>query len=114
MSRYRLLFGKTLHHLILWLPLAAFGAKPNYHQMPDAREHVYKKASGSDLKLWVFQPQEGQARANLPLYSSSGRVEVGNSAQFEKQCEYLASRGMVAVTADYRVSSRQNTKLLLA
>lgn len=109
----RLLFGKTLHHLILWLPLAAFGAKPSYPpQMPDAREHVYKKASGSDLKLWVFQPQGQARRKGKPaiVFFFGGGWRSGTPAQFEKQCEYLASRGMVAVTADYRVSSRQNTQ----
>ena len=109
----RLLFVKTLHHLILWLPLVAFGATPSYPpQLPDAREYVYKKASGSDLKLWVFQPQGQAKRKGKPaiVLFFGGGWRSGTPAQFEKQCEYLASRGMVAVTADYRVSSRQKTQ----
>jgi len=34
----------------------------------------------------------------------------GSPGQFEQQCRYLASRGMVAMTADYRVGSRQGAK----
>jgi acetyl esterase/lipase len=34
----------------------------------------------------------------------------GSPTQFQPHCEYLASRGMVAMTADYRVASRQQVK----
>ncbi|MCE7042820.1 alpha/beta hydrolase [Dyadobacter sp. CY312] len=30
--------------------------------------------------------------------------------QFEKACSYFSKRGMITITADYRVSSRQKTK----
>ena len=33
-------------------------------------------------------------------------VRAGNPVQFQKHCEYLAARDMVAMTVDYRVSSR--------
>ena len=36
----------------------------------------------------------------------------GSPGQFEQQCKYLASRGMVAITADYRVASRHNVKAM--
>jgi acetyl esterase/lipase len=34
----------------------------------------------------------------------------GSPGQFEEHCKHLASRGMVAMTADYRVASRQQVK----
>src|SRR5262249_13533381 len=34
----------------------------------------------------------------------------GSPMQFEEHCKYLASRGIVAITADYRVASRHQVK----
>jgi acetyl esterase/lipase len=34
----------------------------------------------------------------------------GSPTQFEEHCKHLASRGMVAITADYRVASRNQVK----
>ena len=76
-------------------------------------EHiVYKEASGSKLILNVFYPKghvpKKDKRAAIVFFFGGG-WSGGNPAQFEPHCEYLASRGMVAMTADYRVKSRQGT-----
>src|SRR6185503_1822467 len=34
----------------------------------------------------------------------------GSPGQFEEHCKHLGSRGLVAITADYRVASRQQVK----
>ena len=80
--------------------------------MPDAREIIYKKTSDTDLKLWIFQPKGHRKGDKKPaiVFFFGGGWRGGTPAQFEMQCKYLASRGMVAITADYRVSSRQQTK----
>ena len=51
-----------------------------------------------------------QAGATLPaiVFSFGGGWRNGTPAQFVEQYKCLASRGMVAITADYRVKSRQN------
>jgi acetyl esterase/lipase len=76
-------------------------------------EHlVYKVASGSKLILNVFYP-EGHApkkdKRPAIVFFFGGGWSGGNPSQFEPHCEYLASRGMVAMSADYRVKSRQGT-----
>ncbi len=50
------------------------------------------------------------ARSSPRLSSSSAAVDERTPEQFEQQCRYLASRGMVAITVDYRVASRHKTK----
>ncbi len=88
-------------------------AKPQYPpEMPDAREVVYKTASKTDLKLWIFEPKGHKKSDKRPavVFFFGGGWRSGTPGQFEKQCQYLATRGMVAMTADYRVSSRQQTK----
>ena len=48
----------TLILFYVFIALAgAVSAKPKYPpEMPDAREVVYKTASETDLKLWIFEP----------------------------------------------------------
>jgi len=80
-------------------------------QMDGARAEVYKEIGGAKLQLYVFEPVAGP-RANRPaiVFFFGGGWTNGSPAQFEKQCRYLAARGVVAITADYRVGSRQQVK----
>ena len=51
----------------------------------------------------------GDKRAAVVFFFGGG-WRGGSPGQFQHHCEYLASRGMVAMTADYRVLSRHKTK----
>ena len=77
----------------------------------EAREVTYKNASSSRLNLWVMDPEGHKKNGPKPVivFFFGGGWRGGTPAQFEMQCKYLASRGMVAITADYRVSSRHKT-----
>lgn len=77
----------------------------------DAREETYKTAGDVDLKLWIFNPLNHKASDSTPaiVFFFGGGWKAGNPAQFEQHCRYLASQGMVAITADYRVRSRHDT-----
>ncbi len=83
-------------------------------KMDGAQEHVYRQADGEPLKLWSFSPKEHRAEDARPaiLFFFGGGWTGGTPKQFEQQCRYLASRGMVAMTADYRVASRQKVKAI--
>ncbi len=73
---------------------------------------VYKEASRSKLVLNVFYPEGHDAKKDKRpaiVFFFGGGWSGGNPAQFAPHCEYLASRGMVAMSADYRVRSRQGT-----
>ena len=74
---------------------------------------VYKTIGDMKLKLWMFTPlahkPESDSRPAV-IFFFGGGWRSGSPAQFESQCRYLASRGMVAVTADYRVASRHGVK----
>lgn len=80
-------------------------------QMEGARAEVYKEVGGEKLKLYLFEPAAG-AKTNRPaiVFFFGGGWTNGSPSQFEKQCRYLAARGFVAITADYRVGSRQQVK----
>src|SRR5581483_8649076 len=81
--------------------------------MPDASAvRTYKTASDTELKLYVFNPPDHKASDHRPgiVFFFGGGWQNGSPIQFHHQCRYLASRGMVAITADYRVASRQQVK----
>lgn len=71
---------------------------------------TYKHIDDADLKLWIFNPPEHQLSDKSPaiVFFFGGGWMGGTPEQFAPHCQYLASRGMVAAVADYRVSSRHN------
>lgn len=71
----------------------------------------YKVVDGVKLKLHIFNPQEDPATEKRPamVFFFGGGWNGGKISQFYPQSEYLASRGMVAICADYRVKSRHKT-----
>ena len=96
--------------LALGLPLAAQNGYPP--RMPEARAEVYKSIDGVDLHAWIFTP-EGHVNADRRpaiVFFFGGGWRNGNPTQFREHSKHLASRGMVAVIADYRVASRHGVK----
>ena len=81
--------------------------------MEGAQVETYKEINGATLKLWIFQPAEpaapGVKRPAIVFFFGGGWTN-GSPSQFEQQCRHFASRGMVAITADYRVAGRQHVK----
>ena len=63
------------------------------------------------LNLHVFTPPGHQPSDNRPaivFFFGGGWVD-GSASHFHPQCEYLASRGMVAISAEYRVKNLHGT-----
>ena len=79
-------------------------------QMDGAKVEVYKTVAGTELKLWIFSPSSAPKAAPAIVFFFGGGWVSGTPKQFEAQCRHLASRGMVAITADYRVKSRDDAK----
>jgi acetyl esterase/lipase len=87
----------------------AFSYPPEFS---DAQTVTYKTVGGTMLALYVFNPEGHKASDTTPaiVFFFGGGWTGGSPGQFEQQCRYLASRGMVAITADYRVASRHQVK----
>ena len=75
--------------------------------------HVYKKVGDVALPLYVFKPEGHKPEAKAPaiVFFFGGAWTTGSPEQFEPYCRDLASRGMVTVTVEYRVSSRHPVKV---
>jgi len=72
---------------------------------------VYKTIGETTLFLYIFNPKDHQPSDERPaaVFFFGGGWNGGTPTQFEHHCRHLASRGMVAMVADYRVKSRQGT-----
>ena len=65
---------------------------------------IYKKVADRELKLTIVNPPDWKASDQRPaiVFFHGGGWVGGSPKQFLKHCEYLATRDMVAIEADYR------------
>jgi acetyl esterase/lipase len=75
----------------------------------DRRTFTYKTIGDSRLHLHKFLPPGWGPKGRRPaiVFFFGGGWRAGRPEQFYPHCAYLASRGMVAVSAEYRVKTRQ-------
>ena len=95
--------------LLLLFPTLTF-AKTTKLDLEGASAEVYKNASGDDLYIYIFTPEGHDPEKDkrpAAVFFFGGGWNGGTPTQFEQHARYLASRGMVAAVADYRVKSRQ-------
>ena len=79
--------------------------------LPGTKAETYRQVGSTELKVWIFEPADKatQPRPAIVFFFGGGWTG-GTPAQFEPQSRHLASRGMIALVADYRVKSRQDAK----
>jgi acetyl esterase/lipase len=75
---------------------------------PPTKSFTYKKTKQADLAIFVHYPPDWKETDKRPaiVFFFGGGWTNGKIEQFEPQANHLASRGMVAARADYRVKSR--------
>ncbi|MDX1679542.1 MAG: alpha/beta hydrolase fold domain-containing protein [Akkermansiaceae bacterium] len=79
-------------------------------QQPD-KVIVYKEPEGAPLKLHCFLPDGWKADDKRPtaVFFFGGGWKTGTPRQFYRQCQLLADKGMVAISAQYRTSESHGT-----
>jgi acetyl esterase/lipase len=77
-------------------------------EMPGASVEVYREVNHLKLNAYIFTPPDHRASDRRPavLFFFGGGWKGGSPGQFLPQSLYLAQRGMVAISCDYRVLSR--------
>jgi acetyl esterase/lipase len=90
--------------LLLQAPVA-----PQPDELPGARPYVYKETPQGELRLHVFTPSQAPEKSPAIVFFFGGGWRAGTIKQFVPHSQHLASRGMVAIVADYRVSGRHKT-----
>ena len=71
---------------------------------------VYKTIGDAELKLHVFERADHKAADQSPavVFFFGGGWRVGHPGQFYEQAQFLADKGVVCFSANYRVKSRNN------
>jgi acetyl esterase/lipase len=90
----------------LLLTVNASFSKPQPDQVVE-----YKKVGDVALDLHIFNPPSHQPTNQTPaiVFFFGGGWNSGGPSQFYNQSAYLASRGMVAICAEYRVKKTHGT-----
>ncbi|MEY4259308.1 MAG: hypothetical protein RL656_281, partial [Bacteroidota bacterium] len=70
---------------------------------------IYKKIDTTELKIWIHYPEKVKKRHAAIIFFQGGGWNNGTAEQFLPQSEYLASRGMVAIRASYRLKNVHGT-----
>lgn len=87
----------------------------NFNKFENARHEpisiTYKTIDSVNLDLTFRYPPNFKKSKSYPtiIFFFGGGWNGGKVSQFQPQAEYLASRGMITVLADYRVKSRHKT-----
>jgi len=100
---------------LLSLPLfaAPLFAQSSYPPtFKDARVETYRKIDSTELKLWIFGESDPKTPKPAIVFFFGGGWNSGSPAQFENQARHFAKRGMIAITADYRVKSRHGVQVV--
>ncbi len=94
--------------LILCTAVVLEAADTDTASGPETKSFVYKKTPQGDLEVVVHYPPHWAESDKRPaiVFFFGGSWQVGSISQFESQAMHLASRGLVAARADYRVKSR--------
>jgi acetyl esterase/lipase len=114
----RLSFVTSLSIVLTCLSFAAAqdkkekGAKTYPPVLEGAEVETYKTADDTKLNLYIYNPPGHKPTDKRPaiVFFFGGGWTNGSPTQFEQHCKHLAGRGMVAITADYRVASRNQVK----
>jgi len=77
----------------------------------DSNAVVYKILDGVTLKLHVYNPTnfDAQTMHNAIIFFHGGGWNNGSHKAFKRQSMYFASRGMVAISAEYRLKNTHGT-----
>ena len=113
---------KVRHHTIAGLAVISLSLAPWTAQagqpknnpsfsFQGADKQLYKHTPNARLHLHLFFPTEHRGADRRPaiVFFFGGSWVNGTPKQFVPHCRYLASRGMVGITAEYRVKSRHGT-----
>lgn len=88
------------------------GARAYPPNLPGAKIETYKTIGDVKLNLYIFNPDGHKPtdKRHAVVFFFGGGWTNGSPGQFEQHCLHLAQRGLIAITADYRVASRHEVK----
>ena len=108
MKNFRALnrFGISVLGLLIFCSVQS-GAIAAEDFKPDEKV-VYKTVGDTELELHIFKPADHKATDTRPaiVFFFGGGWNGGTPKQFYEQARFFADKGIVAISADYRVKSK--------
>lgn len=74
-----------------------------------SEKRLYKEINGDSLYLHLFKPRNNKKPTAVIVFFFGGGWTGGSPKQFYQQSEYFASRGMLAISAEYRIKNTHGT-----
>jgi len=109
-NRFEKMIKKIIIIVIVFFNVKiCFAQKKIYKIEPITVE--YKKVDTISLKLHIYQPKDFINNKDYPaiVFFHGGGWNGGNYKAFQRQSRYLASRGMIAISVDYRLKNTHGT-----
>lgn len=95
--------------VVLGLLLFMFGIISIKAQITPDEKVLYKEVKGDSLYLNIFNPKKSKKPTAAIVFFFGGGWTGGSPKQFYQQSKYFASRGIVAIAAEYRIKSKHGT-----
>ena len=77
---------------------------------------LYKNTNEGELNLFIYKPLEFDIKKkhSCIVFFHGGGWNSGTPEQFQRQSRYFASRGMVAISVEYRIRNKHGTSPIQA
>ena len=102
--------------ILLIFGLLQLNYSQNKIQQIKPEKLLYKKTNEGDLNLFEYKPLEFDIKKKYSciIFFHGGGWKNGSPEQFQRQSRYFASRGMVAVSVEYRIRNVHGTSPIQA
>ena len=97
--------------VLLFLLLSYISFSQNDRVFIKPEKVLYKSTKQGDLNLYFYRPLDFNKSKtyNCIIFFHGGGWNSGDYKQFERQSMYFASRGMIAISAEYRIKNKHGT-----
>ena len=91
--------------------LSSISFSQNNKVLIKSEKVLYKSTDQTELNLYFYRPLDfdNSKLYNCIIFFHGGGWNSGDYKQFERQSMYFASRGMVAISAEYRIKNKHGT-----
>ena len=102
--------------ILLIFGLLQLNYSQNKIQQIKPEKILYKSTNEGELNLFVYKPSEFDLKKKYSciVFFHGGGWNSGTPEQFQRQSRYFASRGMVAVSVEYRIRNEHGTSPIQA
>ena len=102
--------------ILLIVGLLQLNYSQNKIQQIKPEKILYKSTNEGELNLFIYKPSEFDIKKKYSciVFFHGGGWNSGNQEQFQRQSRYFASRGMVAVSVEYRIRNVHGTSPIQA